>query len=114
MFSCLSICFSPRSADSIAANMLSIAPKIKDTFRAGRNAFANVCGNHVVPCIVFKVVCGMAATTDDGKADSTISTGLYPKKAENNAPVGGMLLKIGASCAAPMLVSEAVIASGNL
>lgn len=106
--------FSPRIADSIAARAENIAPIIKAILNDGMNASARVVGNQVVPVSVVLVVAGIMATTLDGKAARMLSTGLYPRKAENKAPDGGMLLRIGASFTAPILASEAVMASGNL
>ena len=56
----------------------------------------------------------MAATIGGGNIDSMVLTGLYPKNAENRAPVGGILLRIGASFTAPMPASDVSMASGNL
>lgn len=105
--------FSPRIADSIAARAENIAPIMKAILKDGMNASARVVGNQVVPVRVVFVAAGIIATTFAGKADKIASTGLYPRKAENNAPDGGILLRSGASLTAPILASEAVIASGK-
>src|SRR5665648_126734 len=98
----------------MAAIVQNAAPIMNDILSEGRNAFARVDGNHVVPVSVFRVALGMAATIAGGKTDSILSTGLYPRNAENKAAVGGMLLRIGASFTAPILANDVSIASGNL
>ena len=98
----------------MAAKLQNTAPIMNDIWSDGKNAFAKVDGNHVVPVSVVRVALGMVATIVGGKTDSIALTGLYPRNAENKAPVGGMLLKIGASFTAPMPASDVSMASGNL
>jgi hypothetical protein len=50
---------------------------MNDVLSVGRNAFANVVGNQVVPVIVLSVDCGMVATTAGGKFDSILYYHLF-------------------------------------
>ena len=50
---------SPRSADSNAAIADNIAPIMNDVCRDGRNAFASVDGNHVIPVNMLSIELGI-------------------------------------------------------
>ena len=70
------IYLSPRSADSIAPIADIIAPIMNDVCSDGKNAFASVEGNHVIPVNVFKIELGIWATIDGGNVINMALTGL--------------------------------------
>src|SRR5665647_148598 len=103
----------PRIAEKKAAMMERIAPKEKDNRNEGINALARVVGNQVVPVRVFMVSGLIVATTDCGTATRMAFTGLYPRNAANNAPVGGIALMGAIRFEAPICVSDIASSGGN-
>ena len=76
-------------------------------------ACARVVGNQVVPVRIVIVAGLIAATADWGRLTRMVWTGLYPRNAANNAPVGGIVLMGATSPGAPALVSEVASSGGN-
>ena len=78
------------------------------------NACARVTGNHVIPVSVVIVAGLNAATTDCGTAARMTRTGLYPRNAANNEPVGGRALIGAMRPGAPALVSDTARTGGKV
>ena len=80
----------------------------------GMKANARVVGNQVVPVRVVMAAGLIAATIDAGTVTRIARTGLYPRNAANNAPVGGIVLIGKISSGAPASVSDVASTGGNI
>ena len=72
-----------------------------------------VVGNQVVPVRILIVSGLIVAVTDYGIPARIVLTGLYPRNASNNAPVGGISLIGTMRFEAPTSFSDRASSSGN-
>ena len=77
------------------------------------NPCASVVGNQVMPVSVVMVELLIVATTAGGTVARIALTGLYPRNAANNAPVGGIALIGTIRPGAPALVSDVASSGGT-
>ena len=75
---------------------------------------ARAFGNHVFPSRRVSVDPLISEVKDEGNRLRIVATGLYPRKAENRADVGGIFMKYGISSGAFADASAVVNAPGNL